>query len=248
MRRSISAAVMSAAVHAMLLSSLGTLSAAKPESQVIRVSLRHMPKPEPIPAPEPPASQSPQPPAVPAPEPKPAPEPVKQPEKPAPPKPKPKPEPPKPKPEQPKPKPKPAPVKENPVKQAVTEKPQPAENPQPETASSAASAPAEAVKLPPSGGAASGAASPGSVSSHSVVDVSSLTVTKKVTPVYPMISRKRKEQGTVTLLVTIASGAVKSVEIEKSSGHSPLDESAVQAVRGWKFELPGAASVTARIP
>jgi protein TonB len=83
---------------------------------------------------------------------------------------------------------------------------------------------------------------------RAVLDASSLKVTKKVAPDYPMISRKRKEAGTVVLLIEIASGRVESVEVESSSGHAPLDESAVRAVREWKFDAGHGAAVTARIP
>ena len=82
-----------------------------------------------------------------------------------------------------------------------------------------------------------------------VVDASSLVVIKKVHQEYPAISRKRREQGTVVLLIGIASGRVTSVKIEHSSGYAPLDESAVRAVRGWVFDTTGMGElVTARIP
>jgi protein TonB len=82
-----------------------------------------------------------------------------------------------------------------------------------------------------------------------IIDVSSLTVSKKVLPEYPMISRKRRDQGTVTLIVTIRSGRVLSVEVERGSGHAPLDESAVRAARSWEFDSSGYGdTVTARIP
>ena len=82
-----------------------------------------------------------------------------------------------------------------------------------------------------------------------VLDAAALKVTKKVNPDYPMISRKRKESGTAVLLIVIASGRVTSVEIEKSSGHTPLDEAAVRALREWRFDTSGYGDkVTARIP
>jgi protein TonB len=82
-----------------------------------------------------------------------------------------------------------------------------------------------------------------------IVDISNLAVTKKIQPQYPMISRKRRDQGTVTLLVTIKAGRVASIEVERSSGHGPLDESAVRAVREWEFDSSGYGdTVVARIP
>jgi protein TonB len=101
-----------------------------------------------------------------------------------------------------------------------------------------------AVQTGPAGptGGASGRAA------RTILDASSLKVTKKVAPDYPMISRKRKEAGTVVLLIEIASGRVESVEVESSSGHAPLDESAVRAVRAWTFDAGHTGAVTARIP
>lgn len=55
-------------------------------------------------------------------------------------------------------------------------------------------------------------------------------------PVYPVLSRKLKEQGTVVLkLLVLANGRVGEVSIEQSSGYPRLDESALQAVRRWNY-------------
>lgn len=101
-----------------------------------------------------------------------------------------------------------------------------------------------------SGSGGGGASKPGRASA--VWDVAELTVAKKVQPEYPMISRRRKDQGRVVLLITLVSGKVSSVEIEKSSGHSALDESAAKAARQWKFDLSGVGradgGITVRIP
>jgi protein TonB len=87
------------------------------------------------------------------------------------------------------------------------------------------------------------------VTAPKILDVGALKITKKVNPDYPMISRKRKDHGTVLLLIEITSGRVTKVEIEKSSGHAPLDESAVRAMREWRFDASGyGESVIARIP
>jgi protein TonB len=82
-----------------------------------------------------------------------------------------------------------------------------------------------------------------------VVDAASLKILKKVSPEYPVISRRRKEEGTVTLLAEVASGRVTAVHVEKGSGHSPLDESAVRALRQWRFDTSGYGErLTVRIP
>jgi protein TonB len=98
-------------------------------------------------------------------------------------------------------------------------------------------------------GVSGASGTPGQTGRNTIVDVAALTVTKKIPAEYPMISRKRRDQGTVTLLATIKSGRVASVEVERSSGFSPLDEAAVRSVRGWEFNISGHGdSVVARIP
>jgi protein TonB len=85
--------------------------------------------------------------------------------------------------------------------------------------------------------------------SKGIVDAARLRVTKKVAADYPMISRKRKDQGTVVLLLSIKSGRVISVKIEKSSGHPALDQSAKKAVSAWEFDVSGFGDTfTARLP
>lgn len=55
-------------------------------------------------------------------------------------------------------------------------------------------------------------------------------------PVYSEAARKGKIQGTVVLAVAInESGSVDAVKVVRSLGHG-LDESAMDAVKQWKFE------------
>jgi TonB family protein len=56
-------------------------------------------------------------------------------------------------------------------------------------------------------------------------------------PMYPVGSRQRAEEGTVTLHVLVAiDGSVKRIEIAESSGFDDLDRSAVDTVRSrWRF-------------
>ena len=55
-------------------------------------------------------------------------------------------------------------------------------------------------------------------------------------PNYPLAAQRRGDQGTVLLRVLVtAEGRASSVSLEKSSGHSSLDESALTAVRSWRF-------------
>lgn len=56
-------------------------------------------------------------------------------------------------------------------------------------------------------------------------------------PVYPMLSRKRKEQGTVWLLLLVSKeGVVTELKLKKTSGFDRLDQAALQAVKKWKFQ------------
>jgi protein TonB len=58
-------------------------------------------------------------------------------------------------------------------------------------------------------------------------------------PIYPMESRRRHEQGTVRLRVVITvEGRVKEISVAKSSGFDRLDKAALDAVRRWHFR-PG---------
>ncbi len=55
-------------------------------------------------------------------------------------------------------------------------------------------------------------------------------------PKYPDVSRRRRQEGVVTLLVEIdARGFVSKLQIQKSSGFSALDEAAEKAVSTWRF-------------
>ena len=55
-------------------------------------------------------------------------------------------------------------------------------------------------------------------------------------PSYPMAARRRGDQGTVMVRVTVsAEGLPVRVSLEKTSGTPALDESALNAVRSWRF-------------
>jgi protein TonB len=79
-----------------------------------------------------------------------------------------------------------------------------------------------------------------------VRELSELGAVQRVRPDYPVMSRKRREEGTVTLLIALRDGSVSDVKIERSSGHAALDEAAVSAVRKWRFTAVG--SLYARVP
>ena len=55
-------------------------------------------------------------------------------------------------------------------------------------------------------------------------------------PQYPPISRRQRETGRVILHVLVnAAGRAAEVEVQTSSGHSRLDDTARETVKRWKF-------------
>lgn len=55
-------------------------------------------------------------------------------------------------------------------------------------------------------------------------------------PAYPMLSRRRREQGTVQLQVWVTTGGrAEKVEVVKSSGFERLDAAALATVKQWRF-------------
>jgi protein TonB len=162
---------------------------------------------------------------------------------------------------EPKPTPKPAP---KPLRQAAktdvakkAEKPAATETPpvdpsstqtsnaeQPDKGGESGKSPSAAKNAPLRGGSDGPPSAP-----NAMVDAEKLTIKKKVAAEYPMISRKRKDQGTVVLRLYIKSGRVESVEIETGSGFPALDEAAKKAAMGWEFDTSDfGGSVTARLP
>lgn len=56
-------------------------------------------------------------------------------------------------------------------------------------------------------------------------------------PLYPESCRAKGEQGNVLLKVEVlANGRVGLVEVVESSGYALLDESALKAVKRWRFK------------
>lgn len=64
----------------------------------------------------------------------------------------------------------------------------------------------------------------------------SFAITHRVDPPYPSSSRRAGEQGTVLLTIVIGQdGRPVDISVARSSGYPALDESAVNAVRQWRF-------------
>lgn len=61
--------------------------------------------------------------------------------------------------------------------------------------------------------------------------------TENFPPVYPKLSKRLKEQGTVILSMLIsAQGRIEALSIKKSSGFSRLDQAALSAAAKWRYE------------
>lgn len=79
-------------------------------------------------------------------------------------------------------------------------------------------------------------------------DLSSQVLSAKP-PVYPLDARRRREQGTVRLLVLVGpDGRVSDIELAGSSGSALLDRAALGAVRHWRWspQKKGGAPVAVR--
>ncbi|WP_086056986.1 energy transducer TonB [Bordetella genomosp. 9] len=220
-----------------------------PESQPIMVSVVEAPVPQVAKAPE-----TPEPPRPPQPEVQPQPpEPQDQPDpEPAPPEkvePQPEPEPVIERPAVPAPKPKPIP------------KPQPKPKPKPEPARPAPPPkPVEQPPVPPAppSGAPEGATTTQAPRQGPPRDQPELVSNIEYlgpgpAPVYPMASKRRREEGRVTVLVVISpQGLVEKATVVSSSGYPRLDDAALDALRKVRFKpytRNGVAyTVQARIP
>lgn len=56
-------------------------------------------------------------------------------------------------------------------------------------------------------------------------------------PVYPKLSRRLREEGIVLLEILIkADGTVGEIRLKESSGHKRLDDSAMKAVKQWRYQ------------
>ena len=115
----------------------------------------------------------------------------------------------------------------------------------PPPTSGGAASPSSGSTSPAAGGGTPPAGSGGSISasvSHGPASAPTLDSEPKPIsqsnpkPAYPLLAFKMKIQGKVILIVDVAeSGSVNKVTISESSGNESLDQSALEAVKNWKF-------------
>jgi protein TonB len=159
---------------------------------------------------------------------------------PAPPQP-PTPEPPPPPPPEPPPPPPPEPEPEPPVQEeAVKPAPKPVEKPKPKPPKPAPPKPAPPTPAPPAPPTPAPPAAPAPAAPAAPVKetaaVSGLASLGNPPPEYPSLALRRGWEGSVTLRIRVLpNGRAGSIEVAKSSGRKPLDDAAVETVRGWKF-------------
>lgn len=83
-------------------------------------------------------------------------------------------------------------------------------------------------------------ASPSAEPPASVPEAREPDILARTKPLYPLSSRKKGESGTVVLLVRLdGQGHVQELSVRSSSGYPALDQSALRAVRAWKFRPGG---------
>lgn len=110
-----------------------------------------------------------------------------------------------------------------------------------ESAPSANAAPASAAQ--PSAQPSARTATPASAAV--VLPSSDADYLNNPAPVYPRMSRRMGEQGTVMVRVLInADGRAEQAEIRTSSGHARLDDAALDTVKRWRY-VPGKRAGTA---
>ena len=107
--------------------------------------------------------------------------------------------------------------------------------PAPAPGSAAPAASSTTVALPASGPVV--AAKPATTPPDSVTRTARPQGGYQVRPAYPSAPRRLGIQGTTMLRVhVLADGRIGDVRVERSAGHSDLDQAAMEAVRRWRFE------------
>jgi protein TonB len=78
---------------------------------------------------------------------------------------------------------------------------------------------------------------PKPVAAAKTANVPQPVVIRNTPPIYPETARRAGWEGRVTVRVEVsADGSPISVALEKSSGYGVLDQAALRAVKGWRFQ------------
>jgi protein TonB len=78
---------------------------------------------------------------------------------------------------------------------------------------------------------------PTPVAKAKTANVPQPVVIRNTPPVYPETARRAGWEGRVTVRVEVsADGSPMSVALQKSSGYGVLDQAALRAVKGWRFQ------------
>ena len=86
---------------------------------------------------------------------------------------------------------------------------------------------------------------PTPVASAKTANVPQPVVIRNTPPIYPETARRAGWEGRVTVRVEVsADGVPISVAVEKSSGYGVLDQAALRAVKGWRFQPRTIGGVT----
>lgn len=134
----------------------------------------------------------------------------------------------------------PPPPKEEQPRRLAPPMPRVAERPSPQqlVAEAPVSAATDAVAPPPK---PAPAAEPAAAPAGPLVLSSELAVAcpERTAPLYPMLSRRQGETGTVVLRVELdEQGLVTSARIDNGSGFERLDNAALAAVKTWRCQPP----------
>lgn len=107
--------------------------------------------------------------------------------------------------------------------------------PAPAPASSAPAATSTTMELPASAPVV--AAKPSSTAPEAITRTARPLGGYQVRPTYPTAPRRLGIQGTTLLRVhVLADGRIGEVLVESSAGHPDLDQAAIGAIRGWRFD------------
>jgi protein TonB len=83
------------------------------------------------------------------------------------------------------------------------------------------------------------------VAATKTANVPQPVVIRNTPPIYPETARRAGWEGRVTVRVEVsADGSPISVALEKSSGYGVLDQAALRAVKGWRFQPRTIGGVT----